>query len=91
MRRIGLLAAVLLLTACTPGATRWTKAGATQDTTDHDYAECASEAREATRGNDWQRTGTLRLQEDTMAHSRRVRAADVIAHCMGAKGYLRTG
>src|SRR5690242_9242230 len=105
MRRIEWLGVLLVLAACTQGGARhWTKAGVTQETTDHDYAECESQAREATRreagidadilatrGHDWQRTGTLGRQEANMAEQRRVSAANIISQCMAAKGYLRSG
>jgi hypothetical protein len=104
MGRIGIVALLVALGACASGGTGWTKAGVSQDTVDSDYDSCAGEARQATRrdagidadilatrGQDWQRTGTLRLKEDSMAQERRVRAEDVIDRCMREKGYEPAG
>jgi hypothetical protein len=104
MGRIAIVALLVALGACTFGGTRWTKAGVSQDTVDGDYDSCTSEARQATRrdagidadilatrGRDWQRTGTLRLKQDSMAENRRVRAEDVIDRCMREKGYEPAG
>jgi hypothetical protein len=99
---IGRVAALslLALAACAGGEARWTKSGTDANATYADYEECRSASRAATqrdagidadilatRGLDWQNTGTLNLHEDEMAWSTGKRAQHIIATCMTAKGY----
>jgi len=93
---------LLLLAACTNDAARWSKAGVDEDRVSADLEGCRSEARAATRrdaqidadilasrGGDWQRAGTLGVQQQQMAASRRVNTDSIIARCMAEKGYRR--
>jgi hypothetical protein len=89
-----------LLAACADEGGRWAKAGGNPSATNSDYEDCRSEARAVTqrdaaidadilasRGADWQRAGTLGVQQDDMAAHTKVRARDVINRCMASKGY----
>ncbi|MBV9523252.1 MAG: hypothetical protein JO010_10690 [Alphaproteobacteria bacterium] len=93
---------MLLLAACADGSANWTKSGASAEAISRDLAACRTEARDATRrdaqidtdilatrGNDWQRTGTLALHQDSMTAERRADGQGIVERCMAAKGYLR--
>jgi hypothetical protein len=90
----------ILLAGCADAGGRWTKAGANQEAASSDYEDCRSEARAATerdaaidadimasRGADWQRAGTLGVQQDAMAAHTKTHARDIINRCMASKGY----
>jgi len=94
-----MIIAALLLAGCGSGG-NWTKPGVSPDTAEADLSSCQRQARDATardaaidadilasRGQDWQRTGTLAMRRDDMADSNRGRARLIIARCMAAKGY----
>jgi len=94
-----LLLAAVALAAC-QGAESWTKPGASRETVRADLSECQEEARAATaqdtnidndimatRSQDWQRTGTLGAKRSAFNLGDQQHASDVIARCMGAKGY----
>jgi hypothetical protein len=98
MIRAGLIVAMLLLAAC--GGARWTKSGISPGAASADLDDCESQARAATRrdtqidadimasrGTDWQRTGTLGIKRDDMAMSTGAHFEDVVGRCMSAKGY----
>jgi hypothetical protein len=100
MRRVCIAIACLALVGCAGGADKWTKPGVTPDMTETELSDCESEAHSATqrdagidadilasRGQDWQRAGTLGLKRDDMANSNRARSAQIVARCMAAKGY----
>ena len=99
MRAAPALCAMLLLAACSGGAD-WIKPGADDTAAARDYEEChdlaASAVRTqadidqdiaATRGDDRQRAGVVRLQTDTSREQTRDRAAAIVARCMAAKGF----
>jgi hypothetical protein len=99
--RAGLAAMMLLLAGC-GGSGGWTKPGVSPDAAEADFSTCERQARSATardaaidadilasRGQDWQRTGTLAMKRDDMADSNRGRAQQVVARCMAAKGYTQ--
>ena len=96
--RLGLVA-VLLQTCAAPG---WEKEGASGDRMRAELGECRSAANAATRtdqnidadilasrGHDWDRTGTLTLRRETMRAQTGGRADDIVDRCMRAKGYAR--
>jgi hypothetical protein len=102
MPRFVAVCLLLILAACSNDAARWTKAGVDEDRISADLEGCRSEARAATRrdaqidadilasrGNDWQRAGTLGMQQDQMSANRRGNANSIIARCMAEKGYTR--
>ncbi len=101
MRRIGTLVLVLLLTGC--GGGQWTKAGVSREKAAQDYSDCtrlaeAANQRDsnidtdilASRGTDWQRSGTLGIRRETYADSNRARSSDIITRCMIGKGYTQS-
>jgi len=78
----------------------WVKPGTGAAAAAADYSECnalaqGAVARESTidadilasRGLDWQNTGTLGIHRATMANETATRADDVLRACMLAKGY----
>src|SRR5712692_3797524 len=102
MKRVGLAIVVALVAGCAAGG-GWSKPGVSPDAAEADLAACASQARSATqrdaaidadilasRGQDWQRTGTLGMKQDDMAMSNRGRAQEIIGRCMASKGYAPT-
>ena len=91
--------ALLLLAGCS-GAGDWTKAGGDEAAAARDYQDCRALAEgavrtdadidqdiSATRQNDWQRAGVVRLQTRVMHEQTRDRAASIIDSCMKAKGF----
>ncbi|MDB5409230.1 MAG: hypothetical protein JWL84_4142 [Rhodospirillales bacterium] len=100
MRRATFLLLLVALTACADESSRWAKPGVGAATVSTDVDRCERQAREATRredqinadilasrGNDWQRTGTLSAKEADMAASSRSQGNRALAACMAAKGY----
>ena len=94
-----LLAFAALLSACSSNP-QWAKPGATKETVQDDYDECRAYAYAATRqdtaidqdilasrGTDWQRNNTLQAKKSTMSTQGEGHIRDIIASCMGAKGY----
>ena len=95
---VGLVVA-LALGACA-GTASWTKQGVTDQAAAADYAECNSLAQEATRrasniqadilasrGQDWERSGTLDTHRAVFAAETGPQASDVLKSCMIGKGY----
>ncbi len=93
------LVLAVLLAACS-SKPQWAKPGANTDTVSDDLSECRALAKAATaqdtnidndilasRGGDWQRTGTLGAKKATFAMQDKGHARDIIASCMSAKGY----
>jgi hypothetical protein len=102
MRRTALILLLAGLSACS-GASNWSRAGASPETTRADLEACRSEANAATRqdqgidadimatrGQDWQRTGTLGAKRETLAMQNQGRASDIVELCMRSKGYSPT-
>ncbi|HKF72660.1 MAG TPA: hypothetical protein VKB68_12975 [Stellaceae bacterium] len=94
-----LLALVVLVTACS-GKPQWVRPGTSNDTVSDDLDDCKALANAetrrdaaidqdilATRGADWERNNTLQAKKNTFATQDQGRARDIIASCMGAKGY----
>ena len=94
-----ILALAGLLSACSSNP-QWAKPGASKDMVREDFDECSDAASAATRqdtaidqdilasrGADWQRTNTLQAKKSTMAIQDKGHVRDLIASCMGAKGY----
>lgn len=93
------IVALILLAACgTLG--NWQKPGADAEAAARDRRECRAQADQvlararainediaATRGPDWERTGTVELQHQQMEAHAGAAAAQVFAACMQAKGY----
>jgi hypothetical protein len=101
MKRACVAMVLLLLAGCSGGSREWTKAGVSADEAEAEYSDCEGQARSATqrdaaidadilasRGTDWQRTGTLGLKRDDMANANRGQAQRIIGRCMTAKGYM---
>jgi hypothetical protein len=95
-----LLPAVLLAGCATTGD--WTKPGADEATIAREYRDCRAVATDAvgidadidqdilaTRQNDWQRSGVVRLGAETSHNQTRDRAARITASCMQAKGFTK--
>jgi hypothetical protein len=103
VKTAAILCAVLgcVLAGCGGGAD-WTKAGSDEATAVREYQDCRDLAGTAvrtdedidqdilaTRQNDWQRGGFVRLGTQTMHEQTRDRAAAIVARCMAAKGFTR--
>ena len=93
------LAIALALAACA-GPPQWTKAGVGADTIATDYADCRSQAHQetrrdnniqsdilASRGHDWEQSGTLAAHNDVFASEDQHRFGDVLGDCMRLRGY----
>ena len=88
----------VLLQACA-GPT-WHKEGTSKERVSSDLDECRSLARAAvrtdqnidsdilaSRGHDWDRSGTLTMRREQMSAQTRGRADDILDRCMKSKGY----
>jgi hypothetical protein len=93
------VACLLVLCACA-GAGGWTKAGADQAAVRQEYEDCRALADTAvrtdadidhdiaaSRANDWQRAGIVRVESQVMHEHTRDRAAAIIGNCMRSKGF----
>ncbi len=102
MRWIVSLGLVLVVTGC--GGAHWSKQGVSPEKAAQDYSECSHLAELAnqrdsnidtdilaSRGQDWERLGTLSVRRDTYADSNRARSGDIITRCMIGKGYRQGG
>ena len=98
MTRGTALAVAAALAAC--AGPQWTKPGAAADTVAADYADCRSQAYQTTRrdadiqsdilasrGHDWEQSGTLMTHTDSFAAENQRRAGNVVGACMQLKGY----
>jgi hypothetical protein len=96
--RVAALAAALALLSC--AGPRWTKPGVDAATAQADFLECQALGDQATRrdsdieadilasrGRDWENSGTLGAHQDLFAYEGARRSGDVVAACMRAKGY----
>jgi len=105
-RRIAFVsAACLALGACfqaTGG--EWFKQGVDSGVTTRELAQCQRDARlvgneeakidqdiAASRGTDWQRTGSYNANTQQMAQSAAKRQAEMVGRCMRNKGYSQPG
>lgn len=99
-RKLPLLLALAALVAACSSTPQWVKPGASKDTVSDDLDDCRALAGEATRtdtaidqdilasrGADWQRSATLGAKKSTMTAQNEGHVRDIIASCMGAKGY----
>jgi hypothetical protein len=99
MIRVLALAAALGLLGCASDA-QWTKKDVSPQVAASDYADCRSQAQEATRrdvniqadimasrGRDWSQTQTMSTRQALYANEGRSRTDDLVKSCMIAKGY----
>lgn len=102
LRTAPALALVLLLAGC--AGPRWTKPGVSQTQAEADYSECNEMAQAAnrrddeieadilaSRGHDWQQTGTMATHKAVFAAEAYHRTDDLMHFCMQAKGYAESG
>ncbi len=88
----------LLLAAC--AGPQWTKPGVSSATAAADYVDCRSEAQQAnsrdadiqadiiaSRGHDWEQSGTHAAHQNSFAAENQARSGDVLGVCMRLKGY----
>lgn len=98
MRSAAALALVLALAGC--AGPRFVKPGTTAEEAASDYAQCSALAQQgnprdnaiesdilASRGRDWENSGTLAAHKDVFQADAYYRAANVTRYCMLAKGY----
>jgi len=98
------LFAPVLLAVCTaaPTAVRWMKTGADDKTIARELQDCNAQADaalaserginqdiNATLGGNWQRSGTLGLQDQAMGQQASGFSDRVLNSCMRAKGFTR--
>jgi hypothetical protein len=94
-------AALLALAACT-GSAGWERDGVSPEAASRDLEQCRGEASRAvdrdvaidqdimsSRAQDLQRSGMMRLREDTMRTSNIGRYDEIVARCMAGRGYHR--
>lgn len=99
MLKIGSLAAALCVVACA-AAPAWTKQGVSPQQAAQDYSDCRSQAQAmfmrdvniqtdilASRGRDWQQTGTLSAHDTIFGNENRQQQSDYVKSCMISKGY----
>ena len=90
---------LLTLAACT-GTGGWSKPGVAPEQAARDYAECRHVAEVAlrrdsdidtdilaSRGQEWERNGTLQIKRDQYNYSNEERSGDIVDRCMMGKGY----
>lgn len=98
MKPAAALASLLMLAAC--ASPTWTNPNVTPEQAKNDYSECNAMAQDAnardaaiqqdilaSRGQDWQRSGTLGTHQDVFAAETQQRTGDIVRNCMLAKGY----
>ncbi|HUZ71414.1 MAG TPA: hypothetical protein VMU87_00385 [Stellaceae bacterium] len=103
MKLSWVLLASLCLAGCA-GAPQWTKQGVTPQVAASDYADCRRQAQAATRrdanidadilasrGRDWQQSGTLSTHQTMFGATATRQQDDVVKACMIAKGYAPGG
>ena len=101
--RAGCLGFALLIAGCAATGS-WTKAGADAAAAARDYQDCRALAETAvetqaaidqdilaTRRSDWQRSGAVRADTQSMQEGTRDRAAAIVDRCMRAKGFVKPG
>ncbi len=94
------LAATLVLAACA-GRPEWSKNGVSPQVAARELSACREIAREATqrdtnittdimasRGNDWQRTGVLDTQTQSLNLGDVQRSDEIVRNCMIGKGFV---
>jgi hypothetical protein len=92
------LAVALALSAC--AGQQWVKPGVSADVAASDYAECSSLAQQASRrsgdieadilasrGRDWENSGTLGAHKNVFAAESDRQTGDVMGNCMRLRGY----
>jgi len=102
MKAVGLCGVFGLLLAGCAGGGDWAKAGADEAAVARDYEDCRDLAGAAvrtdadidqdiaaTRSDDRQRAGVVRVQTRTMGEHTRDRADAIITRCMRAKGFTQ--
>ena len=99
--RGGIILGVLLLqSACSNGASLWTKPSMDPERRADDYAECRDETRQATqkdyaidqdiaasRGNDWRNQGIYNQQTSNLTSGAADKSSEILSDCMASMGY----
>jgi len=99
MKSMTVLALMLALTGCA-GESQWSKDGTSPEMAARDLSDCEEVAQEATRrdtninadilasrGHDWQTTGSLATHKANYAAIDRDQSGDIVTRCMIGKGY----
>lgn len=99
-----MLVAALALGACAAPESAWTHPERAPAAARQDLSACRNEATtatrreadidadiEASRGQDWQRSGILTTKRETAAEGRRRSFDSYVARCMAARGWRRPG
>ena len=97
-------AAAMLLAACSSAGGSWSKPGADAAAAESAYRDCSATATsavsteadidqdiQATRQADLQRSSAVRVGSETAREQTRDRAQRIIAACMQAKGFAKSG
>ncbi len=100
MKRAASLALALFLIGCA-GTGDWNRQGASSQQTAAAFADCQSQAREATqrdtnimtdiiatRGHDWRETGVMSTQMSEFAAENHGRTSHIVDRCMIGKGFV---
>jgi hypothetical protein len=101
MRHVLMGVLIVCLASCATGFTRWTKPGASAEVTERALGQCENAALAtmrternvdadilASRGDDWQRSGTLITERTMMRTQDRAMASKLVEDCLADKGYL---
>ncbi len=99
MNKMMALAVALLLGGCA-STPQWSKQWASPQAAATDFADCRSQAQEATRrdaniqadimasrGRDWSQTQTMGTRQAIFANENHLQTDDLVKSCMIAKGY----
>jgi hypothetical protein len=100
MKRTAALACTLLLIGCA-GGNDWSRQGSSSKQTAAEYADCQSQARDATardtnimtditasRASDWNRTGVMSTQMSLFAAENHDQTSSLVNRCMLSKGFV---
>ena len=99
--RGGIILGVLLLqSACSSGASYWTKPSMDPERRADDYATCRDETKQATqkdyaidqditasRGNDWRNQGIYNQQTSNLTSGTADKSSTILSDCMASMGY----
>lgn len=103
MKRTLILASAVLLLGCA-GQPEWSRQGVSAHQTAAEIADCQSQARQATqrdtnimsdimatRGTDWQQSGTMGTHMDLFSAENQKRTSGIVDQCMIGKGFVPGG